>query len=286
MFRRASLLLFCAATACGLSSCRLYDSIFKDDAIARVGSDVLCESDIAGLLPSGCSPEDSAGIVRRYVVSWATDRLLLMQAEKELPTSEQDIRKEVEELRSDLLVYRYEMKYVDAHLDTLISESECESYYNQNRNSFITSSYLVTGVFVKVSTSSPNYRIIKGMYTKSDEVEELRKLCYSSADRFLNFEEWMQLDAIALDLGMPLDECVRWAERSDCFAIESDGYAYLVNLNGVVKPGEVAPYSYNVLRIKEMILSKRKQELIRNLEGNLLEDAQSSGKFIVYQEEK
>lgn len=61
------LLLLCIS----LSSCRLYDSLFKGDVVARVGKDVLYSSDIESLGIRGFSPEDSAAMAERYIRSWA-----------------------------------------------------------------------------------------------------------------------------------------------------------------------------------------------------------------------
>ena len=48
-----------------ISSCRLYDRLFKGDVVARAGRDVLYESDVEALNITGFSAEDSARIARR-----------------------------------------------------------------------------------------------------------------------------------------------------------------------------------------------------------------------------
>jgi hypothetical protein len=50
-------------------------------------------------------------------------------------------------------------------------------------------------------------------------------------------------------------------------------YTYLVYFFEKVPPGETPPYEYYRPRIKEIILSKRKQELIENLKKDLIEEA-------------
>ena len=46
--------------------------------------------------------------------------------------------------------------------------------------------------------------------------------------------------------------------------------------------GEVSPFEYNVARIRETILGKRKQELLSKLEQDLLEDAHINGTLKIY----
>ena len=103
-----------------VSSCRLYDTLFKGDVVARAGKDVLYRSDIERLGINGFSPEDSIRMVERYIHAWAKDRLLLDMAESRLSKADRDVTSQLEEYRRQLLVYRYEQQYVEQRLDTAV----------------------------------------------------------------------------------------------------------------------------------------------------------------------
>jgi hypothetical protein len=55
--------------------------------------------------------------------------------------------------------------------------------------------------------------------------------------------------------------------------------AYVVDL---VKKGEPAPLEYCADRIRDIILSARKHELVSGLEQELLSDARNKEKFVIY----
>ena len=55
--------------------------------------------------------------------------------------------------------------------------------------------------------------------------------------------------------------------------------AYVVDL---VKKGEPAPLEYCADRIRDIILSARKHELVSGLEQELLNDARNKEKFVIY----
>ena len=57
---------------------------------------------------------------------------------------------------------------------------------------------------------------------------------------------------------------------------------YLIFIEEKVDAGEVSPFEYNVARIRETILGKRKQELLSKLEQDLLEDAHINGTLKIY----
>jgi len=276
--------LFCL---CLIVSCQLVDRLFNGDVLARSGKDVLYSREVLDLLPKGCSPEDSAHIIRQYIDSWATRCLLLDQAENRLSKEERNIDRELEELRTHLLVYRYEMLYVDSKLDTMITGQECQDYYQENPQNFISDTYVITCRYVGISLSSPNLQVVKKLFFSDgqDDLEELKKVCYSSADKFFCYDDWISLEDISRELGQSLSHCEDILNGSDRIIIERDGTLQMVYVTAKVSPGQVSPFSYCREKIEDIILSRRKQELLTNLERNLLNEAKSSGKLIIYKSE-
>lgn len=270
-----------------LSSCQLFDRIFKGDVVARVGKSVLYDSEIRSLVSGSTSPEDSAYIVRQYISSWATKMLLLDMAENQLSKDDKNVQKELDDFRTSLLVYRYEKQFVEQRLDTLITEEECVKYYNDNKHIFVSDVSVIRGRYIKISVNSPNYKIIKSMY-RSVDIEEIMKLddlCLSSADKYTDFGgEWIPLTSIAKELDMDIISCENELKKNDYLEKVFLGYSYLVAVYEKVSPGAITPYLYNLDIIKESILSKRKQELISSLERNLLNDALDNSKLIIYSE--
>jgi hypothetical protein len=59
--------------------------------------------------------------------------------------------------------------------------------------------------------------------------------------------------------------------------------AYLVEL---LKAGRTAPVEYCAADIREIILSTRKHALLEGLERELLKDARSRDRFVVYSNER
>ena len=269
-----------------VSSCRLYDRLFKGDAVARVGKDVLYRSDIEKLNIKGFSPEDSVRMVERYIQSWAKDRLLLDMAESRLSKADRDVTVQLEEYRRQLLVYRYEQQYVEQRLDTVISEQEYRDFYDANPSSFTTHIPLIRGVYIKVSDNSPNLNPIKSLYRSrvQEDLDRLDQLCYSSAERYYFLDEWTGLDAIVEGTGLDVAAMARILEGRSGLERSHLGYTYLIEVDDYVPAGALAPYEYCRDRIRDVILSRRKQELLTSLERNLLNDAIGSEKLKIYKE--
>ena len=267
-----------------ISSCRLYDRLFKGDVVARAGRDVLYESDVEALNITGFSAEDSARIVERYIMSWAKNRLLLDMAESQLSKADRDVEAQLEEYRQQLLVYRYEQKYVEQRLDTVVSEQEYLDFYEANPASFTTHVPLMKGRYIKMSDNSPNLNPVKSLYRSriEEDMDRLEQLCYTSAEKYYFFEDWEGLDAVVEGTGLDVQELARVLENRSYLEKDFLGYTYLISVDDYVPAGSLSPYEYCRERIRNHILNRRKQALVTSLERNLLNDAIVSEKFVIY----
>lgn len=269
-----------------ISSCRVFERLFGEDIVARVGNDVLYRKDIDALNIKGFSPEDSAKIVSRYIMSWAKSRLLLELAESRLPKSEKDVAEQLEEYRQQLLVYRYEKLYVGQRLDTAVTEDEYSRFYEENRMELVNSVPYFKGIFIKIRTDSPNFSMIQSIYAKTDAAsrERLGDLSYVSADKYYFIENWTSLDFLVNESGLDMQEMVQALEKTGRMSKNVMGYSYFIYADEYVAKGECTPYEAARPRMKELILSRRKQELLSTLERNLLNDAINDNKLIIYDE--
>ncbi len=263
-------------------SCTLFETFSKGEKVAQIGNAVLYKSDIDKVLPRGASVADSASFVGQYINSWALKQLMLDMAQKQLPKSEKDVSQLLEEYKAQLLVFRYETKYIEERLDTVITEAEKKAYYEAHKESFITQGGVVKGRFVKMHNSSPSIKMVKSLSSKGDleSAEKLEDLAYNTAYKYDNYGNiWVDMPIVARDMEVELSELCREIETRG-FAQSSDSsYSNFLQVIEFVLPGEISPYEYNSDRIDEIILSKRKQELVAALHRDIFNEAIKSEKI-------
>lgn len=63
-------------------------------------------------------------------------------------------------------------------------------------------------------------------------------------------------------------------------------YTNILQVLEFVAPGEVTPFEYNSEKIKEIIISRRKQELLSNLQRDILRDALNNNKIKIIDEDE
>lgn len=269
-----------------LSSCRAISSFLgSDDVVAVVGSDKLLREDIEALIPKGLSPEDSLRLASQYINSWASDRVYLKIAEEQLSKSEKDVTKELEEYRRSLLKYRYEQLYVNERLDTAVSSTVIEEYYEAHKDKFVLERPVIKARFVHISADSPSLKPIRKLMS-SDEANDLIEadsIAFSSAVKFTTWtNEWIDVAVLAREYSMDHSALMarmnkRWIEDTD-----TTGYVRLTYVSDMMQKGQVAPVEYCQDNIKNIIISSRRQALLQNLEQDLLKDALANKDFIIY----
>ena len=259
----------------------------SDRRLARIGTDVLYESEVKKLLPAGITPEDSASMVQRYIEAWSLSRLIIAKAEEQLSKADRDVSAQMEEYRKSLLGYRYEQQYVEERLDTAVTRQEIEEYYNSSPQNFVTDVPVIKGRVIRILTKSPYYEQISKscMVTDKDDVKSLESLCFDSAEKYNDFgKQWVPVQVLAKECGISTESCENRLKGSDhVWELVEGPVTVLVFIEHVIGSGEMAPLDYYSERIRESIVSKRKQALLSKLERDLLDDALVSRKLKIYE---
>lgn len=271
-------------------SCTLFDTITKGDKVVQIGRAALYKTDFEKVIPKGISPQDSVQLAKQYIDSWAIKQLMLQKAEEQLPKGERDVEKLLEDYRTQLLVFRYENKYVEERLDTLVSIREREEYFMAHPGSFVGKNGVYKGRLVKMQNGSPNMQVMKKL-AKSREIEDLEaleQLAYKSAYKYSNFNDnWVDLNIVAKEVGVPLEELHKlMAKNGLSVEVVDTVYTNILQVLEYVAPGEVTPFEYNSGKIKEIIISRRKQELLSALQRDILRDALNNNKIKIIDEDE
>ncbi|PKO97233.1 MAG: hypothetical protein CVU12_01740 [Bacteroidetes bacterium HGW-Bacteroidetes-7] len=265
-----------------VTSCNLLEFRSGDEVVARVGENYLYKEDIKNLIPHGTSYSDSIMMVRQYINSWALKYLLLSKAEAELSKTDKDVEGELQDYRNSLLVYRYEKQYIEKRLDTLVSDQEARTYYQENSGNITVNNSVVKARVIKISSTSPNLSRLRSMYRADalEDIDELERISYNSAERYNNFDnKWVDLSFVARELPLDLYRCEEMLKSASHIEAQDSLYSYFAYFPQRIAPNGNPPFDYYLPRIKEIIISRRKQELIAGLEKDLIKEALENNKI-------
>ena len=281
------LIALAAATACQMVH-RVSDTaaeLFGDAVVARVGEHRLMRSELAAYIPAGVSSEDSLALAQSYIKSWAEELIFLDMAEKHLSNEEKDVTKDLEDYRRTLLKYRYEERYINDRLDTLISDEEVRAYYREHMDKFLVDRPLLKVRYMIIPADSRSLKTIKELMSSDDAMDAIAadSLAFTAALRYVDTSDaWMDAIILARELGTD-EVSMMSALRNRTIELKGDdGLLRVAFVVDMVQKGNPAPLDYCEERIKDILLSARKHELVGGLERDLLNDALAKGKFVIY----
>ncbi|MFT4683741.1 MAG: hypothetical protein ACI8RP_000270 [Urechidicola sp.] len=285
MFKRIIYISFILITIASCDFSRVKSTEVKENPLAKVYDNFLYSSDIVDVLPSNISNQDSILFVKSYVDSWAKKQLLLHQAELNLENEASSFDKLVSEYRSTLFINSYKEALVLNKLDTLITEHQIEKYYLANNNNFKLNEELVQLKYIHTSKNRTDKKGLVKLF-KSKEEEDIDSLQLRSLEfKSFNFNDsiWIKYtDLLEKILYLNKVNKKQLLKKSNFIEKEDSLGLYLITVNNVLKRNDIAPISYVKPTIKQIILHKRKLELLRKIEVELLNDAIKNKKFERY----
>jgi hypothetical protein len=243
--------------------------------IAEAGNRKLYLSEIKDFLQN-LSSEDSLTILTDYVNRWAKNQAVLIHAENNLIAEEKDLSKEIDDYRTSLLIHKYEQEYIRTKMDTTVYRTEIEQFYHDNPDNFQLTGMLVKALYIKVSNDFANIDKIRQLYRSNREkdIEELEKIAMNGVDAYSMFNgEWLNLDEVTAPLPGTADTYENRVIRMRAIEDSDDKYTYFIKINDVSMRGSVAPLEHVMSNIKNIILNRRKNNLIRQMENAVFNDA-------------
>ena len=236
--------------------------------------------------PAGVSPEDSANLARHYINAWAEELLMLDMAQEQLSKEEKDLSEELEEYRRSLLKYRYEQRYINSRLDTLVTDQEIQDYYSGNQDRFRLERPVMKSRFLIIPAASRSLKSLRAKMASDEDASNLLSsdsLSLTSAIKYADVSDtWLDIITLAQRMGTDWRSLSSSIKNSYAEVTDENGILHLAYIVEMVPAGKPAPLEYCSDRIRDIILSSRKHQLETALESSLVEDALESGKFVIY----
>ena len=253
-----------------------------NDLIARAGEDFLYVND----LPNFTSEEDSIRNFMNFVESWAKEKVLY---DLSLVNLSQSKKNEIDELvnnyKVDLYINSYKDLIVNTRIDSIVSISQIDSFYEQNNTNFKLNENLVKYRYIKVPNDNINISRIRRSIVRVNEEDRsfLDSLSFQFADLKLNDSIWFtERDVISSIKVINQQNKSRYLTKNKLFTIEDSQYINFFIVKDILKSGNIPPISYLYDRIKSTIITQRKLQLLQSLNKEILNDALKSRKYEVF----
>lgn len=269
-----------------LFSCNYFVRKEQQKVIARVNEAYLYEDDIKDLTTEDTTKEDSILIVNNYITHWATQQLLFDGAELNISEEKQaEFNKLVDQYRKDLFTNAYIEALVKRDLDETVSIEEAEEYYQNNSETFKLNEELIKLRYIKLNQRRTDFSQIKEKFRRFNEEDKffLDSIAIQFSSYSLNDSIWVKLSQAVNKIPVITSENKnQLLKKSNFIQLKDSLEVYLMQINDVLLRNEIAPLEYVKPTIDQIVINRRKLELIRDLEKDITSDAIKNKQFEIY----
>ncbi|MBR2326590.1 MAG: hypothetical protein IKA49_04425 [Alistipes sp.] len=260
-----------------------------DEVVARVGGTYLYNSELAASMPSNLSKEDSVSYAQAYTSKWIVEKLKQDEAEKIFSQSEQDIDLLVEEYRRSLLVRKLDQYYIESEPYGEVTAADIADYYNAHRGDFRISAPMVRGEIVAIGDDYRRRDQLLKLFksTKASDQEDFAELCRKNNFLHLQFEEWVSFNDFLGNL--PLLRTSGHEDKLDNRSLQTIHHNktyYYYRITSALKRGDTMPLNMVRENIRQILINKQRNNILRKHEELLMKNALSSGHAKIIAEEK
>ncbi|MBB3123495.1 hypothetical protein FHS04_000998 [Mesoflavibacter sabulilitoris] len=267
-------------------SCDYFRSTEEEEAIARVNDVYLFNEDLKKALPENLSVEDSTIFANNFINQWATQQLLVQGAEVNLSDKKlEKFDRLVQQYKNDLYSKAYLEALVAKNLDTVVSLEAASTYYESNKEAFKLNENLIKFRYINVEPNRLDLEDIKKKFKRfnTKDKKELDSIAIQFKSFTLNDSVWIRLDqAINKIPVVTIENKDELLKKSNFIQLKDSLGLYLMQINDVLLRNSTAPLEYVKPTINQIVINKRKLELIKQLEKDIKKDAINNKQFEIY----
>lgn len=262
------------------------DNDAQEIPVARVFDTYLYKTELMGIAPDNLSEEDSAKLVEKYVDGWIKKQLLIARASSKIEFDEAEIDRKVLDYKYALMVHEYEKYEINQRLNKEVTEQEIQKYYNEKFENFLLKQNIIKCLFVKIPKDAPRISRIRGLlrgYPDSD-MEEIKSYCFRFAvSSSLENEAWLNFDDVVKNTPLAsIPNKVQFLKDNSFVESSDDQFIYFIKLLEYKISDQISPLEFIREDIVNIVVNKRKIELAKALQEEIVNEAQRNDEFEIY----
>lgn len=257
----------------------------KPKPVARSFDQFLYPDELQGVVPQGVTGDDSIQLVRAYIEQWSRQQALLYHAQRNVNINTDRLDRQVEEYKNGLIVYEYEQELVSQKLDTVIADNEIKQYYESRQDLFTLRQPILKVSYIQLQRNAPELERVKRLFVSTDfeEQDVLEKYCARYASHYsLRDTSWYYADELVKKIPLSRIGEDNFDKKGRIFEIIENNELYLIILHDSKFRDTRSPLSLVANNIRNLILNKRKIELIDQMQRSIVNDAREKNNIEIY----
>jgi len=249
----------------------------EGDLVAEAFGNKLYSAEIAKVVGDDLTFEDSVFITKEYINVWLSKQVLLNKADEVLTAAEKDKSKALEQYRLDLLMYEVLNKLANQQLDTSVDEEELQEYYGNNSDEFELSQNILKIIFYKIPKSTKDANMLWSSFKAGDEsvTGMLKDLAKENGNYYDDDQSWVYFDDILKEIPINTYNQEHYLNNNKYIQLDDGDMVYFIKILDFKIRSTTSPFSMERSNIRDILVMKRQQKLVRSIETKLLDEAYS-----------
>lgn len=257
------------------------------DSVACVNDVCLTWSKLQEVIPNNASEDDSSLLANNYIQNWIKEEVILSYALNSLNEDQMRFDRQIEDYRKSLLTFALENQIVTQHLDTVISSDELENYYNENLDNFQLKDYILRVKFCILDSAQEVGLPFKKLFN-SDEPQDLvsfETFCVENGiNYFIDEEQWLYFGDLIQEVPLQVYNVERFLKKNKSLTFIEDQKRYFLQIADYKLKDSVSPLSLQKEKIRNIILNRRKLDLLSKMRDDLYQEAVSKNRIQTFYE--
>lgn len=268
-----------------LCSCSFFKKHDKEEVVARAYDKYLYKSDLKDIVPPGTPAKDSLESVKNFINNWLRQQVLLHQAESNLSDEQKDFTEQLENYRNSLIIYKYESELIRQKMDTVVPDEEIKKYYAEHQSDFQLRQNIISVSWAQFPAGYRTNARLKTMMLSSGETNQakLEEYCQENASNYsIEDQNWITPDDLARFVPLKKVNPDELQKKNSFIEIKDSLSVYIVAIRDFKEKESISPLKFEIKNIKEIILNKRKLELVNRMQDETFAKALKEKEFEKY----
>lgn len=244
--------------------------------IVKYGEHFLTDRDIRLILPKDYTPEDSTTLVNTYIEEWVKKKAIVDKAEENIDElTLKEIENKMVEYRQDLLINAYNNYLIEKNVKDSVSEEEIFAYYEKHKDSFplVREVLQFRAITVNKEDESQAERLFQS--GRDEDFDEVMKMVLNSGNSFHDKDSiWYSPEYISAQFPeLSQQDYLSQLMNRRRVKIPEENTVTMIRILNLKPKGSIAPYEFVKPTIKNLLLNKRKLNLLSDLQTKLYKEA-------------
>jgi hypothetical protein len=247
----------------------------ETNVLAEAYGNKLYADDLKDLIGESVTQEDSVFITQEYINQWLSKQVLLHKAEEVLSEVEKNKEKQLENYKADLLTFEVLNKLATQLVDTSFEESELEEYYEENEEDFELAQNILKINFFKIPEQTNGVNKLWDKFRKDDIAvyAQLKSIGEKRGNYYVDKTNWVYFDDILKEIPITTYNQESYLNNNKFIRFNDNGYTYFIKIIDFKIRSDKSPFSLERQNIKELLIMKRQQEMVKEIETKLIDEA-------------